>query len=142
MRKATILVVEDNPLIVKFYRMALVRQGGYDMHATEDVEEILRLARSRSIDLVILDVSLSGTFYQGEKVDGVKIAGLLRRDPQARDIPILIATAHSMKGDREQFMNATGADDFLEKPIYDSKLLIGKIQALLSAGKSRNLPHS
>ena len=131
-KRRSILVVEDNPLIVKFYRMALGRRGGYDVHSTEEVGEILNLARSGAVDLVILDISLSGARYDGRNIDGVQIAGLLRSDPACAHIPILIATAHAMTGDREKMIQATGADDYLEKPIYDSNLLIGKIEALLS----------
>lgn len=132
MRRQSILVVEDNALIVKFYQLALGRQGGYQVYATEEVEEILRLAQSGTIDLVILDISLSGVHYQGRNVDGIQIATLLREDPTTSHIPILIATAHAMEGDRQKIIAATRADDYLEKPIYDSKLLIGKIRELLS----------
>ncbi|MBI2821230.1 MAG: response regulator [Acidobacteria bacterium] len=136
MKQRAILVVEDNPLIVKFYRLALERQGGYKVHSTEDVEEILRLARSRSVDLVLLDISLSGARYHGKKVDGVQIAALLRGDPNTAAIPILIATAHAMEGDRAKIIAATGADGYLEKPIYDARWLIGKIQSLLADDRS------
>ncbi|MBI4455310.1 MAG: response regulator [Acidobacteria bacterium] len=136
-KKQTILVVEDNVLIVKFYHMALGRQGGYEVYATEEVEEILTLARSGAIDLVILDISLSGAQYRGKQIDGVQIAELLRKDEDTAHIPILIATAHAMEGDREKIISATSADDYLEKPIYDSKKLIEKIEALLSTNKGR-----
>lgn len=132
MKRPSILVVEDNALIVKFYRMALERQGGYQVHATEDVEEILRLVRSGSIDLLILDISLSGAHYQGRNVDGVQIAAMLRGHPSGARLPILVATAHAMEGDRGKILAATGADDYLEKPIYDSRKLIGKVEVLLS----------
>lgn len=133
MKKQSILVVEDNALIVKFYRMALERQGGYEVHTTEDVEEILQLVRSGEIDLVILDISLSNAHYQNRKMDGIEIAGMIRQDPATARIPILVATAHAMEGDRAKIIAATGANGYLEKPIYDSKKLISQVEALLSA---------
>ncbi len=133
MKKQSIIVVEDNALIVKFYRMALERQGGYEVHTTENVEEILQLVRSGKIDLVILDVSLSNAYYHNRKMDGIEIAGMIRQDPVTAHIPILVATAHVMEGDREKIIAATGANGYLEKPIYDSKKLISQVEALLSA---------
>ncbi|HEV8131243.1 MAG TPA: response regulator [Acidobacteriota bacterium] len=135
MRKQSILVIEDNALIVKFYRMALERQGGYEVHATENVEEILRLVGSGAVDLVILDISLSNAHYHDKKVDGIDIAALIRQNPASAQIPILVATAHAMEGDRKKIVAATGANDYLEKPIYDSKKLIAKVQGLLSGEK-------
>ena len=132
MKKQSILVVEDNALIVKFYRMALERQGGYKVHTTEDVDEILRLVRSGEIDLVILDISLSNAHYKNRKMDGIEIAGMIRQDPATARIPILVATAHAMEGDRAKIIAATGANGYLEKPIYDSKKLISEVETLLS----------
>lgn len=131
MAKAKILVVEDNPLIVKFYQMALSRRAGYEVYATEDVEEIVARAGSGGADVIILDISLSNANYRGQKVDGIQIARLLRENPASAHIAILIATAHAMEGDREKFLWATGADGYIEKPIYDSAKLIKKIEELL-----------
>lgn len=133
MKKQSVLVVEDNALIVKFYRMVLERQGGYEVHTTEDVEEILQLVRSGKIDLVILDISLSNAHYHSRKMDGIEIAGMIRQDPAIAHIPILVATAHAMEGDREKIIAATGANGYLEKPIYDSRKLISEVETLLSA---------
>ncbi|HEY3129634.1 MAG TPA: response regulator [Acidobacteriota bacterium] len=132
MKKQSILVVEDNALIVKFYRMALERQGGYKVYTTEDVDEILQLVRSGEIDLVILDISLSNAHYQNRKMDGIEIAGLIRQDQATARIPILVATAHAMEGDRAKIIAATGANGYLEKPIYDSRKLISEVESLLS----------
>ncbi|HEY2931952.1 MAG TPA: response regulator [Acidobacteriota bacterium] len=131
----TVLVVEDNPLILKFYRMALERQGGFRVRTTENVNEIVTLARSKSVDAVILDISLSNAEYQGKKIDGIQIARILREDPASADIPILVITAHAMEGDRERIILATGADDYLQKPIYDTQKLVAKINELI---RSRN----
>jgi CheY-like chemotaxis protein len=131
-KKQSILVVEDNALIVKFYRMALERQGGYKVYTTEDVDEILQLVRSGEIDLVILDISLSNAHYQNRKMDGIEIAGLIRQDQATARIPILVATAHAMEGDRAKIIAATGANGYLEKPIYDSRKLISEVESLLS----------
>ena len=124
-----VLIVEDNPLVAKFYKMALERAGGFTCLVSEDAQEILREVDSRSIDLAILDISLSATRFEGELIDGVRLAQMLKQ--RLPKLPILIATAHAMTGDRERLMQASGADGYLEKPIYDAQLLVDKVKELL-----------
>ncbi|MBZ5667679.1 MAG: response regulator, partial [Acidobacteriia bacterium] len=59
-----------------------------------------------------------------------ELAHLLRQRAPKR-LPILIATAHAMAGDRERLLAASGADDYLEKPIYDARGLVEKVRQLL-----------
>ncbi len=124
-----VLIVEDNPLVAKFYKMALERAGGFTCIISEDVDEILREVDSRTLDVAILDISLNESRYQGEPIDGVRLTRIIKQ--RAPQLPILIATAHAMSGDRERLMQASGADGYLEKPIYDAQLLVDKVKELL-----------
>lgn len=126
-----ILIVEDNPLVAKFYRLALERVGGHQVVITEDVEEILRLSADHAVDAVILDVSLGDCHYEGRLVDGIELAQLIRARSGEHRVPILLATAHAMEGDRQRLLAASGADAYLEKPIYDPQVLVGKIEELI-----------
>jgi two-component system, cell cycle response regulator DivK len=126
-----VLIVEDNLLVAKFYRLALERSGGFHVSCSEDVEEILAQVKSSAFDVMILDVSLRNCRYQGRPVDGLEIAQLIRQLPQGNKVPILLATAHAMEGDRERLLTASGANGYLEKPIYDPNVLINKIKALV-----------
>lgn len=128
---AQILVVEDNPLIAKFYRLALERVGGYQVVCSEDVEEILRLVSEGGVALAILDVSLRNSRHEGQPVDGLELARLIRARAGERPLPILLATAHAMEGDRQRLLAASGADAYLEKPIYDPKVLVAKVEELM-----------
>ena len=130
-----ILIVEDHALVAKFYRLALERAGGFECLVTENVKEMLAEVEAGCIDLAILDVSLSETEWEGRQIDGVELAHLLReRSP--RKISILLATAHAMSGDRERLLTTSGADDYLEKPIYDARQLVEKVLLLLPAGNA------
>ena len=126
----SILIVEDHPLVAKFYRMALERAGGFHCLVTEEVSEMLPEVESGRIKLAILDVSLSGTEWQGRQIDGVELAHLLRERAPGK-LAILLATAHAMSGDRERLLASSGADDYLEKPIFDASLLVDKVRRLL-----------
>ena len=126
-----VLVVEDNPLVAKFYRLALERAGGFQVTFSEDVEAILAQVASSAFDALLLDVSLRNCRYQGHPIDGIELAQLIRQVPEGKSLPILLATAHAMEGDRERLLTASGANGYLEKPIYDPNVLINKVKALV-----------
>jgi two-component system cell cycle response regulator DivK len=127
-----ILVVEDNALVAKFYRIALERAGGYQVTCSEDVDVILAQVEAAAFDLLILDVSLRNSRYQGRMIDGLELAQLIRQTAAGKKLPILLATAHAMEGDRQRLLTASGASAYIEKPIYDPNILISKIQSLLA----------
>ena len=110
--------------------MALERAGGFKCLVTEKVEEMLAAIEAGGIDVAVLDVSLSGTEWEGRPIDGVELARLLKQRAP-RPLPILLATAHAMAGDRERLLAASGADDYLEKPVYDAKQLVERVRRLL-----------
>jgi CheY-like chemotaxis protein len=126
------LVVEDNPLVAKFYRLALERAGGFEVSLSEDVEAILAQVRESAFDALVLDVSLRNCRYQGRLIDGLELAQLIRQIPEGKPLPILLATAHAMEGDRQRLLAASGANAYLEKPIYDPNTLIGKIRDIVA----------
>ena len=131
-----ILVVEDNPLVAKFYRLALERAGGFHVTSSEDVETILAQVSSLAFDAMVLDVSLRNCRYRGRLVDGLELAQLIRQTPEGKVLPILLATAHAMEGDRERLLAASGANAYLEKPIYDPRVLVAKIREMVEGGAS------
>lgn len=128
---ATILIVEDNPSVAKFYTLALERRGGFTCRQAHSAEEVLEAARSGQVNAVLLDISLADFTYQQRPIDGLELSRLLKSEPATSKVPILLATAHAMVGDRERFLEASHADDYLQKPIYDPQVLVEKVNALL-----------
>jgi CheY-like chemotaxis protein len=128
-----ILLVEDDPINVKFIQTVLVKKGGYEVLVSEEVDEILRLAREAGLKAIIMDVSLSRSSYQGQKVDGIFITKLLKQDEATRRIPVLLATAHAMFGDREKYLELTGAEGYISKPIHDPSTLIEAVKSVTGA---------
>ena len=59
------IIVEDNVLVAKFFRMALERAGGYSCTVTEDVPEMLKEIEAGEVDLV-----LTGCFVHQRGVEG------------------------------------------------------------------------
>ena len=128
-----VLVVEDNPLVAKFYRLALERAGGFRVTFSEDVESILQQIGNSAFNAMVLDVSLRNCRYQGRPIDGLELAQLIRQTPEGKSLPILLATAHAMEGDRQRLLAASGANAYLEKPIYDPNILVSKIREMVGA---------
>ena len=135
----TILIVEDHALVAKFYRLALERAGGYSCLVSENVTEILAAVESGGVDLAILDISLRGSEWDGHPVDGLELARLIRQRAR-RPLPIILATAHAMVGDRERLLEASGADAYLEKPVYEADRLVGLVRRLLAEHRASESP--
>lgn len=129
--KRKIIVVEDDPMSAKFFELTLRRRGNFDVVVTEEVSQVLDLARQGSIALILMDVSLCNSFYKGERVDGIALARLVKEDESSRNIPILLATAHAMKGEREAFLRDSGADGYVLKPVVDPKAFIERVKELM-----------
>lgn len=130
-RKQRIIIVEDNALVAKFFQMALERAGGFSCLVTEDVPTMLRELRNGKVDLVLLDVSLTNAEWGGRSINGVELCRLLK-EKAPRRLPVILATAHAMSGDRERLLDSSGADGYLQKPVYDSAQLVAKVRELLA----------
>ncbi|MBD2443493.1 response regulator [Dolichospermum sp. FACHB-1091] len=127
----TVLIVDDDLINARVFSKILSKRGGLEVKCTENVEEILKIARSGQADLILIDVSLSHSAYQGKPVDGIKITQMLKSDPKTAKLPVILVTAHAMEGDRENFLKQSGADGYISKPVVDHQLFIGQILALL-----------
>ena len=112
------VVVEDDAHNATLFRKVLEKRAGCRVTVTEDPAEVLALVRAGGVSLVVMDVSLRRSQWQGRPVGGVEICRLLRADGLHR-VPVLLATAHAMRGDGERLIAESGADDYVAKPIVD-----------------------
>jgi CheY-like chemotaxis protein len=128
-----ILVVEDDPMNAKLFHLILTRAGRFEVEITEDPAVVRKRVEAGATDLIIMDVSLSNSLWDGVPVDGLEICRRLRANPKTKGVPILLATAHAMKGSRERFLQDSGADDYISKPIVSADELIARITTLLEA---------
>ncbi len=99
-----ILIVDDEPLIVKGLRFSL-EQDGYMIDAAYDGEEALAKVKEGEFDLILLDVMLP-------KLDGMQVCQQIR---EFSNVPIIMLTA---KGDdMDKILGLEyGADDYMTKP--------------------------
>ncbi|MDX2097565.1 MAG: response regulator [Leptolyngbyaceae cyanobacterium bins.59] len=132
----TVLIVEDDLINARVFSKILTKRGGLEVRHTENVEEVMQIAQAGQADIILMDVSLSRSMYQGKAVDGIKITQMLKSDPQTSKLPIILVTAHAMQGDRENFLKQSGADGYISKPVVDHQEFVDKIMSLLSASES------
>ncbi len=115
---ARILVVDDDPEIVRLLRRGLIYEG-YTIDSAADGNQALVAARDNPPDLVILDVMMPG-------MNGIEVCRRLR---QASSVPILLLTAKGAVTDKVAGLDS-GADDYLVKP-FDFNELVARVRALL-----------
>lgn len=128
---ARLLLVEDDATNARVAERVLTRLGGHTVRRTEDGDEVLRACRAGEVDLVVMDVSLAHTRCAGRAADGVELTRRLRAACGAGAPPVLLVTAHAMRGDRERLLAASGADGYIAKPIADHEALVAAVARLL-----------
>ncbi len=116
-----VLVVDDEPDIVEFIRFNLELENIECIEAN-DGEEALSKAREQNPDLIILDIMLP-------KINGYKIARLLKFDESYKHIPVIMLTARSQKTDIK-LGEETGADEYVTKP-FDVNMLVALVKKYL-----------
>ena len=115
MDKARVLIVDDEPDIVESIKFNLELEG-FECLVARDGEDALLKAKREKPNLILLDIMLP-------KINGYKIARLLKFDQSYKDIPIIMLTARTQKTDI-QHGEETGADEYVTKP-FDMEMLVG-----------------
>jgi two-component system, OmpR family, alkaline phosphatase synthesis response regulator PhoP len=114
----TVLIVDDEPEIVRLVRDYLERAGFAVMTATTGADALREFMRRRP-DLVILDLTLPET-------DGLDVARAIRR---ASDVPIIMLTARTEEADRVAGLEL-GADDYVTKP-FSAREVVARVRAVM-----------
>jgi DNA-binding response OmpR family regulator len=115
---ATILVIEDEPELVKVLRSYL-EQAGFSVLTAQRGDTGLTLWEHKRPDLVLLDLNLPG-------MDGLDVARAIRRNTST---PIIMLTARVEEMD-ELLGLELGADDYITKP-FSPRLVVARVRALL-----------
>jgi DNA-binding response OmpR family regulator len=114
-----VLIVEDDPAIVRFLERGLAAHGHQAVTADNGRDGVI-LAADESVDFVLLDIMLPG-------MDGQEV---LRRIRARRStLPVLMLTARDEVRDKVSALDG-GADDYLTKP-FDLDELLARMRALV-----------
>jgi two-component system alkaline phosphatase synthesis response regulator PhoP len=114
----TILIIEDEPELVKVLRSYL-EQAGFTVITSERGDSGLSIWEHRHPDLVILDLGLPG-------MDGLDVARAIRRKDAT---PIIMLTARVEETDQLIGLEM-GADDYIAKP-FSPRIVVARVRALL-----------
>jgi DNA-binding response OmpR family regulator len=130
MAPATVLVVDDDPVILKLLEVNFEMEGFEVVRAADGFEGLER-ARAVRPDIVILDVMMP-------RMTGYEVAKALREDENTAHIPIIFVTARAQSSDVERGMEL-GVDDYVTKP-FDPLDLIARVNALLARSGPAEAP--
>ena len=114
-----ILVVDDEPELLKMIENILFEEGFYNIYTAQDCKRTIELANSQPIALFLLDINLPDG-------NGFMLYNEIRKFSQA---PVIFLTARGEADDKIRGLGL-GADDYIVKPFL-SKELILRIKALL-----------
>ncbi len=113
-----ILIVDDEKLLVKGIKFNF-EQEGFQVETAYDGEEALKLARDKSIDIIILDLMLP-------KIDGLSVCQKIREFSR---VPIIMLTAKTEDMDKIMGLEY-GADDYMTKP-FNILELKARVKAIM-----------
>jgi len=109
-----ILIVDDEPFILKSLSFVLTKEGFRIETATNGLEAMEKIRREKP-DIVFLDIMMP-------KMNGMEVCRWIRDDPLLRNIYVIILTAKGQEMDRERGFSI-GADEYMTKPFSPSSVV-------------------
>lgn len=110
----TVLVLDDNPLVLKLARALLEREGSTVLTASSWIEFNHVLA-ANTPDIILLDVNLPS-------IKGNRLSEVLKSQSNKKEIPIVLISDLPEKSLEEMFPGS-GADAWMRKPLTREKLI-------------------
>ncbi|MXP65709.1 diguanylate cyclase [Roseomonas sp. M0104] len=105
---ASILIVDDDPLLAEAYAMAL-RQAGMQVTALSEPGRTLEAIATATPDLIVMDLQMPG-------IDGIELARVIRQTRRHLSLPVLFLSAERDAA-RQLLARRLGGDDFIPKPV-------------------------
>ena len=109
-----ILVVDDEPTIVRLMEFILARQG-HEMLVAVNGEEALEKIQTHKPDLVLLDIMMP-------RIDGYEVARRVRADGETAHLPIIMLSAKAQEADIRKGMEV-GVNEYITKPFSPDQLV-------------------
>jgi DNA-binding response OmpR family regulator len=119
----TVLVIDDDPVIVKLLRVNFELEG-FTVITASDGQEGVERAKTDRPDVVISDIMMPA-------MNGLELVSALKSDANTADLPVLLLSAKAQMADVQRGFEL-GADDYVTKP-FDPIELIDKVTALAAA---------
>jgi two-component system alkaline phosphatase synthesis response regulator PhoP len=124
--KKGILVVDDDVKLLREVQVHLERLG-YEVATAADGRSALELAKSKALDLVVLDINFPEDKKRKERaLDGIEVLRTLR---ESCSVPVLMLSSTNSSSVKVMALTI-GADDYVPKP-FDLHELSARIEAIL-----------
>src|SRR5271169_2193134 len=130
LKNRIILCVDDEVANLKLLENILVPRG-YEVVSVANGEDALRMIKTRTIDLVLLDLMLPG-------MDGLQVSRKIKNNKKAKNIPIIILTSRSGV---ESFIKSLNGEVFayLHKP-FEAEELVRIVRVALEQSEHVHSP--
>ncbi|MDH4226130.1 MAG: response regulator [Deltaproteobacteria bacterium] len=112
---AKVLVVEDSPTMRQLITFTLKRLKDVEIVEANDGVDGLKKISGGKFDLILTDINMP-------IMDGIKLVSLIRKDPNNKDVPIVVITTEGGQEDRDRAL-ALGANSYITKPIHATGLI-------------------
>jgi DNA-binding response OmpR family regulator len=126
MADSTVLVVDDDPVILKLLEVNFEMEG-FSVLVAHGGAEGIEVARNERPDVIVSDIMMP-------KVSGLELVLALKGDPDTRHIPIILLSAKAQNADVRSGLDA-GADDYVTKP-FEPLDLVDRVNGLLEGRKA------
>jgi DNA-binding response OmpR family regulator len=120
---ATILVVDDDPVILQLLQVNFEMEG-FTVITAADGQEGVERTRADRPDIVVSDVMMP-------RMSGLELVAELKGDPDTAAIPVLLLTAKAQQADISAGLDQ-GADDYVTKP-FEPLELVDRVNRLLGS---------
>jgi DNA-binding response OmpR family regulator len=129
MAEVTVLVVDDDPVIMRLLEVNFEMEG-YTVLTATDGQQALDQIASAAPDLVVCDIMMP-------VVNGLEVVERLRQsgDAKLERLPVILLSAKAQASEVQKGLDV-GADDYITKP-FDPLELIERVQALLQTSQSQ-----
>jgi DNA-binding response OmpR family regulator len=121
MASPTVLLVEDDPVILRLLEVNFEMEGFAVLSAHDGIEGI-EVARANRPDIIISDIMMP-------RASGLELVEALKGDGDTSAIPIILLSAKAQAADLKAGLDA-GADDYVTKP-FEPLDLVDRVNALL-----------
>jgi diguanylate cyclase (GGDEF)-like protein len=128
-KNALVLIVDDNPLNIKFLQTLFTSQS-YRVYSAEDGLQACRLSKKIIPDIILLDIMMP-------VMNGFDACKRLKAMPETKNIPIIFLTS---KADTKDILKGfkLGAVDYITKP-FQYKILLARVSTHLKLKFARDI---
>ena len=132
MNKRTILLVDDEPHVIRVLRLMLEREG-YEVASANDGAEALEKMDARRPDVMVSDIQMAG-------MDGRELCRTVRARYPDDSFPIFVMTSMTASEERAWVRELANVE-FLEKPL-SPRQLIARLTTYFANAATQENPHA